>query len=78
MTYTEDRFRCITGIKVLFIVYVMNVYGHICMLIAHCRELSFKKGDAVNIIRQIDSNWYEGEHRGQIGIFPISYVEVNF
>ncbi|XP_035385930.1 sorbin and SH3 domain-containing protein 2 [Electrophorus electricus] len=39
------------------------------------KELSFKKGDAVNIIRQIDSNWYEGEHRGQIGIFPISYVE---
>uniref|UniRef100_A0A8C1U157 Osteoclast-stimulating factor 1 n=1 Tax=Cyprinus carpio TaxID=7962 RepID=A0A8C1U157_CYPCA len=39
------------------------------------KELSFKKGDAVNIIRQIDSNWYEGEHRGRIGIFPISYVE---
>ncbi|XP_026125316.1 sorbin and SH3 domain-containing protein 2 isoform X3 [Carassius auratus] len=39
------------------------------------KELSFKKGDAVNIIRQIDSNWYEGEHRGQTGIFPISYVE---
>ncbi|KAI4905404.1 hypothetical protein NFI96_005321 [Prochilodus magdalenae] len=38
-------------------------------------ELSFKKGDAINIIRQIDSNWYEGEHRGRIGIFPISYVE---
>ncbi|XP_051751009.1 sorbin and SH3 domain-containing protein 2 isoform X3 [Ctenopharyngodon idella] len=39
------------------------------------KELSFKKGDPVNIIRQIDSNWYEGEHRGRIGIFPISYVE---
>ncbi|TRY84932.1 hypothetical protein DNTS_004024 [Danionella cerebrum] len=39
------------------------------------KELSFTKGDPVNIIRQIDSNWYEGEHRGQIGIFPISYVE---
>ncbi|XP_029988917.1 sorbin and SH3 domain-containing protein 2 isoform X2 [Sphaeramia orbicularis] len=39
------------------------------------KELTFKKGDAVNIIRQIDSNWYEGEHRGQVGIFPISYVE---
>ncbi|XP_047671929.1 sorbin and SH3 domain-containing protein 2 isoform X2 [Tachysurus fulvidraco] len=39
------------------------------------KELSFKKGDAINIIRQIDSNWYEGEHRGCIGIFPISYVE---
>nr|XP_046274326.1 mucin-12-like isoform X6 [Scatophagus argus] len=39
------------------------------------KELSFKKGDAVNIIRQIDNNWYEGEHRGRIGIFPMSYVE---
>uniref|UniRef100_A0A3B3QQY8 Sorbin and SH3 domain containing 2a n=1 Tax=Paramormyrops kingsleyae TaxID=1676925 RepID=A0A3B3QQY8_9TELE len=39
------------------------------------KELTFKKGDAVSIIRQIDSNWYEGEHRGRLGIFPISYVE---
>ncbi|XP_028255999.1 sorbin and SH3 domain-containing protein 1 isoform X7 [Parambassis ranga] len=39
------------------------------------KELTFKKGDTVNIIRQIDSNWYEGEHRGRIGIFPILYVE---
>ncbi|XP_049577192.1 sorbin and SH3 domain-containing protein 2 isoform X3 [Syngnathus scovelli] len=39
------------------------------------KELTFKKGDAVNIIRQIDGNWYEGEHRGRVGIFPIAYVE---
>ncbi|XP_068176686.1 sorbin and SH3 domain-containing protein 2-like isoform X4 [Antennarius striatus] len=39
------------------------------------KELSFRKGDGVNIIRQIDNNWYEGEHRGRIGIFPMSYVE---
>ncbi|XP_060912444.1 sorbin and SH3 domain-containing protein 2 isoform X13 [Labrus mixtus] len=39
------------------------------------KELTFKKGDAVNIIRQIDNNWYEGEHRGRVGIFPMSYVE---
>uniref|UniRef100_A0A8C9WEA3 Osteoclast-stimulating factor 1 n=1 Tax=Scleropages formosus TaxID=113540 RepID=A0A8C9WEA3_SCLFO len=39
------------------------------------KELTFKKGDTVSIIRQIDSNWYEGEHRGRVGIFPISYVE---
>ncbi|KAM7009636.1 sorbin and SH3 domain-containing protein 2 isoform 3-T3 [Tautogolabrus adspersus] len=39
------------------------------------KELTFKKGDAVNIIRQIDTNWYEGEHRGRVGIFPMSYVE---
>ncbi|CAL1600984.1 unnamed protein product [Knipowitschia caucasica] len=39
------------------------------------KELTFKKGDTVNVIRQIDTNWFEGEHRGRIGIFPISYVE---
>lgn len=39
------------------------------------KELTFKKGDTVNIIRQIDNNWYEGEHRGRVGIFPMSYVE---
>ncbi|KAK7929486.1 hypothetical protein WMY93_005881 [Mugilogobius chulae] len=39
------------------------------------KELTFKKGDTVNIIRQIDTNWFEGEHRGRVGIFPISYVE---
>uniref|UniRef100_A0A3Q3IFE6 Osteoclast-stimulating factor 1 n=1 Tax=Monopterus albus TaxID=43700 RepID=A0A3Q3IFE6_MONAL len=39
------------------------------------KELTFKRGDAVNIIRQIDNNWYEGEHHGRVGIFPISYVE---
>jgi len=40
------------------------------------RELTFKKGDTVYITRQIDNNWYEGEYRGHMGIFPISYVEV--
>ncbi|XP_039671922.1 sorbin and SH3 domain-containing protein 2 isoform X2 [Perca fluviatilis] len=39
------------------------------------KELTFKKGDALNIIRQIDNNWYEGEHHGRVGILPISYVE---
>ncbi|XP_019522745.1 PREDICTED: sorbin and SH3 domain-containing protein 2 isoform X14 [Hipposideros armiger] len=39
------------------------------------KELSFKKGDTVYILRKIDQNWYEGEHRGRVGIFPISYVE---
>uniref|UniRef100_A0A8C5KEV4 Sorbin and SH3 domain containing 2 n=1 Tax=Jaculus jaculus TaxID=51337 RepID=A0A8C5KEV4_JACJA len=39
------------------------------------KELSFKKGDTVYILRKIDQNWYEGEHYGRVGIFPISYVE---
>uniref|UniRef100_A0A4W3JSH6 Sorbin and SH3 domain containing 2 n=1 Tax=Callorhinchus milii TaxID=7868 RepID=A0A4W3JSH6_CALMI len=39
------------------------------------KELPFKKGDIVYILRQIDQNWFEGEHHGAVGIFPISYVE---
>ncbi|XP_053315097.1 sorbin and SH3 domain-containing protein 2 isoform X5 [Spea bombifrons] len=39
------------------------------------KELSFKKGDTVYILRKIDKNWFEGEHHGRVGILPISYVE---
>nr|XP_028600771.1 sorbin and SH3 domain-containing protein 2 isoform X35 [Podarcis muralis] len=39
------------------------------------KELSFKKGDTVYILRKVDQNWYEGEHYGRVGIFPISYIE---
>ncbi|XP_045213142.2 uncharacterized protein LOC123563976 isoform X20 [Mercenaria mercenaria] len=40
------------------------------------RELPFRKGDIVYLIRQIDSNWFEGEKNGRVGIFPVNYVEV--
>ncbi|KAJ8412804.1 hypothetical protein AAFF_G00117550 [Aldrovandia affinis] len=40
------------------------------------KELPFQKGDIVYICRQIDQNWFEGEHHGRMGIFPRSYVEL--
>ncbi|XP_071526203.1 uncharacterized protein [Panulirus ornatus] len=40
------------------------------------RELTFNKGDVVFIRRQVDKNWYEGESRGSVGIFPCNYVEI--
>ncbi|KAK8743444.1 hypothetical protein OTU49_017396 [Cherax quadricarinatus] len=40
------------------------------------RELSFNKGEVIFIRRQIDKNWYEGELRGSVGIFPCNYVEI--
>uniref|UniRef100_A0A7N8XJB6 Sorbin and SH3 domain-containing protein 1-like n=1 Tax=Mastacembelus armatus TaxID=205130 RepID=A0A7N8XJB6_9TELE len=40
------------------------------------KELPFQKGDIVYIIREVDQNWYEGEHHGRVGIFPRSYVEL--
>ncbi|XP_073776922.1 sorbin and SH3 domain-containing protein 1 isoform X35 [Danio rerio] len=40
------------------------------------KELPFQKGDIVYIYRQVDQNWFEGEHHGRVGIFPRSYVEL--
>uniref|UniRef100_A0A3B4AD84 Uncharacterized protein n=1 Tax=Periophthalmus magnuspinnatus TaxID=409849 RepID=A0A3B4AD84_9GOBI len=40
------------------------------------KELTLQKGDIVYIHRQIDANWFEGEHHGRAGIFPTTYVEV--
>lgn len=40
------------------------------------KELTLQKGDVVYIHRQVDANWYEGEHHGRAGIFPTSYVEI--
>ncbi|XP_039749618.1 uncharacterized protein LOC120626257 isoform X2 [Pararge aegeria] len=40
------------------------------------RELSFRKGDIINVRKQIDSNWYEGEVHGKVGLFPYNYVEL--
>ena len=41
------------------------------------RELSFRRGDTVYILQQIDRNWCEGERNGVRGIFPLNYVEVS-
>ncbi|XP_075072614.1 sorbin and SH3 domain-containing protein 1-like isoform X28 [Mixophyes fleayi] len=40
------------------------------------KELPLQKGDIVYIYKQIDQNWFEGEHHGRTGIFPISYIEM--
>nr|XP_016851755.1 PREDICTED: sorbin and SH3 domain-containing protein 1 isoform X21 [Anolis carolinensis] len=40
------------------------------------KELPLQKGDIVYIYKEIDQNWYEGEHHGRVGIFPQSYVEL--
>ncbi|XP_040507426.1 vinexin, partial [Gallus gallus] len=40
------------------------------------RELSLRRGDVVLRLRAVDSNWLQGEHRGRVGIFPRTYVEL--
>ncbi|ERL94486.1 hypothetical protein D910_11763 [Dendroctonus ponderosae] len=39
--------------------------------------LAFNKGDVINVIRRVDENWAEGKLDGRIGIFPLSFVEMN-
>lgn len=40
------------------------------------KELSFKKGDIVSILRKVDANWLEGTLNEKKGIFPMLYVEL--
>ncbi|CAF3956205.1 unnamed protein product [Rotaria sp. Silwood2] len=40
------------------------------------RELSFKKGDILLVLRRINDDWLEGEYQDSIGIFPLNHVEL--
>ncbi|XP_055592428.1 E3 ubiquitin-protein ligase SH3RF1-like [Uranotaenia lowii] len=40
--------------------------------------LTFKKGALIHVLRRVDQNWAEGRIGDKIGIFPISFVEMNF
>lgn len=38
-------------------------------------ELPFKKGDIIAVLESVYKDWWKGSLRGQIGIFPLNYVE---
>ena len=39
-------------------------------------DLSFKEGDHIELIEQIDSDWLKGKARGKVGMFPASFVDI--
>ncbi|CAL8330367.1 unnamed protein product [Merluccius merluccius] len=39
-------------------------------------ELGLRVGDVVNMVEQVDDEWYRGTCRGSTGFFPINYVNV--
>ena len=45
------------------------------MISYYFRELNFKKGDIVYVIKKLNQDWYSGEHHGSRGIFPVNYVQ---
>jgi len=40
------------------------------------KELSFKKGDILDLTHTVDDNWLEGTVDGRSGIFPKTYIKV--
>lgn len=38
-------------------------------------ELEFKKGDTIRVLDSVYEQWWRGEVRQQVGIFPVNYVE---
>lgn len=38
-------------------------------------ELPFKEGDIIRVIDSVYKDWWKGELRGHVGIFPVNYVE---
>lgn len=37
-------------------------------------ELSFKRGEIIQVLDKIDDNWWTGACKGHTGIFPQNYV----
>lgn len=42
----------------------------------HEGELPLKKGDVVFLRKRLDAMWMEGQLGGQVGAFPVNYVEI--
>lgn len=38
-------------------------------------ELQFRKGDIIAVMESVYKDWWKGSLKGQIGIFPLNYVE---
>ncbi|KAL1960356.1 hypothetical protein VTO42DRAFT_8316 [Malbranchea cinnamomea] len=38
-------------------------------------ELQFRKGDVIAVLESVYKDWWKGSLRGQVGIFPLNYVE---
>ncbi|KAE8234141.1 hypothetical protein CF326_g808 [Tilletia indica] len=39
-------------------------------------ELGFTKGDIIRVLYAVYDHWWRGELRGDVGIFPVNYVEI--
>ena len=40
------------------------------------REISFKKGDIMDVYERVSPDWWKGSFRGRTGLIPDKYVSV--
>src|SRR5690606_18725451 len=40
------------------------------------QDLTFRAGDIIHDVKEIDANWYKGTIAGRSGIFPKTYVKI--
>ncbi|GJN90427.1 hypothetical protein Rhopal_003438-T1 [Rhodotorula paludigena] len=38
-------------------------------------ELPFRRGDVIRVLERVSEEWWKGELKGRVGIFPTNYVE---
>jgi len=38
-------------------------------------DLTFSAGEVIEIVKEVNSDWWEGRARGRLGLFPSNYVE---
>eukprot|EP00128_Syssomonas_multiformis_P002334 Colp12_sorted_trinity150504_noHs@15130 len=39
-------------------------------------ELGFRKGDVITVLDENDPNWWRGQLNGSVGVFPVSYTQL--
>lgn len=43
---------------------------------ANGEEMSFSKGQLINVLDKSDPDWWKGEFNGVTGLFPTNYVQM--
>ena len=54
--------------------YIFQVQANFDFVSENEGDLTFYTGDVINVISQLDDDWFSGELNGVVGIFPVNYV----